>query len=248
MLERSGDSSRRRVPVEQCQHQSGKALQHHSTFSIVLLMWQRSSSILLVKHTLRPSELLELKEEKSLSAPLDATSPYGRSVTITAFRNWSGHQGTSPRRVSPRWPNAVLNGQQALAPLKAGDPEERIWNFDNPAAVRMFKSATDSPGLSGVTMYQTSHSGAARYDKSCRLAADDHSLSHSRSETSWTHSRNEMSRHCWSRTIAASPPSHKRVTGKYMLDVFGGSGFLTKSNKSFGSAWLCARHEIWSQT
>ena len=40
----------------------------------------------------------------------------------------------------------------------------------------------------------------------------------------------------------ASPAARKRVTGKYMLDVFGGSGFLRKTTKHMG----LHGHEVWS--
>ena len=51
-------------------------------------------------------------------------------------------------------------------------------------------------------------------------------LSLSLSEASWKHSRN-MSRDVDG--VIADPSAHKRMTGKYMLDVFGGFGFLTKA-------------------
>ena len=44
----------------------------------------------------------------------------------------------------------------------------------------------------------------------------------------------------------ASPADHKRMTGKYLLDVFGGRGFLPKVLNHLGLRGLCARHEVWS--
>ena len=41
------------------------------------------------------------------------------------------------------------------------------------------------------------------------------------------------------------PAVHKRMTGKCMLGVFGGSGFVAKATNSFGIVWICARHKIW---
>ena len=46
---------------------------------------------------------------------------------------------------------------------------------------------------------------------------------------------------------SASLVAHKRMTGKYLLDAFGGSGFLAKATHHLCFAWLCARHEVWTQ-
>ena len=45
----------------------------------------------------------------------------------------------------------------------------------------------------------------------------------------------------------AHPSVHKRMTGKKMLDVFGGPGFLAKASNHLGLRGLCARHVVWSQ-
>ena len=42
----------------------------------------------------------------------------------------------------------------------------------------------------------------------------------------------------------ANPSAHKRMTGKYMLDVLGGLGFVAKATKHLGFVWLCARQEV----
>ena len=60
----------------------------------------------------------------------------------------------------------------------------------------------------------------ARYDKSSRLAADYHYLSLAL--------RNKLE------TVVANPSARKRMTGKYMLDVFGGHGFLAKASNHLG--------------
>ena len=122
-----------------------------------------------------------------------------------SFRNWSIHQDRNPRWVGPR----------GSAPV--------------------FKSATDTFGLIGLTMYQTRHSGASsdrvrgvrtlqevqtrgqwkafssvtRYDKSSRLAADCHS------ETSWK----KLAQRGEVLTTKQLPAACRRMTGKYMLDV-----------------------------
>ena len=56
-----------------------------------------------------------------------------------------------------QWVNKLLPA------LKAGNPEEKFYNFDYPAAAKMFKTATDTVGLSGMAMYQTRH----RLGKKC---------------------------------------------------------------------------------
>ena len=108
----------------------------------------------------------------------------------------------------------------AVSWTSAGDPEERIWNFEYPAAANMFNTATDSLGLSGMTKHVTvepasivcagselckkvknevnGELSAESQDttKNSRLATDYHSLSLSRYETSWKHSR-DVPRLCW---------------------------------------------------
>ena len=45
-----------------------------------------------------------------------------------------------------QWVNKLLP-----ALIKAGNLEEKIWNFDYPAAAKVFKTATDTLGLSGIS-------------------------------------------------------------------------------------------------
>ena len=124
-------------------------------------------------------------------------------------------------------------------------------------SAKMFKTATDNLGLSGMTMCKTRHNGAGidrvrgfrtlqevqrrgrwkafnsvtRYDKSSRLAADYHSVAHSlqdKVETPAQRSQGIVDK------ATASPAAHKRMTGKSVLDVFGGSVFLTKAAHRLG--------------
>ena len=114
-----------------------------------------------------------------------------------SFRNWSVYQDRGPRWVGPHGQALASVGQQALALAQGGESR-----FDYPAAAKIPKTATDSLELSGMTMYQTRHSGAsidrvrgfrilrevqkrgrwrafssvARYGKGSHLAADYHSL------------------------------------------------------------------------
>ena len=117
----------------------------------------------------------------------------------------------------------------------------------------MFKTATDSLGLNGMTVHQTRHSAASidrergfrtlqevqrrgqwssvtRYDKSRRLAADYHSLPRLRNKLETLAQRAEV----FLTKATESPAAHRRMTGKYMIDVFGGSGFLTKVTNQLG--------------
>ena len=54
-----------------------------------------------------------------------------------------------------QWVNKLLSA------LKAGNLKEKIWFFDNLAAAKLFKTATDALALRGMTMYSTRHSGAS---------------------------------------------------------------------------------------
>ena len=82
-------------------------------------------------------------------------------VRDRSFRNWSVHQDRGLRVVGPHGTALASWVNKLLPRLKAVDPEERIWNFDQPAAAKMFNTATGSLGLSGRTMYQTRPSGAS---------------------------------------------------------------------------------------
>ena len=83
----------------------------------------------------RPSELLALG--RNMSAVI--------ADFETGCRQWTGVRGGSVL-MDQRW-------------LQWVNKEERIWNFDYVVRAKMFKAATETLGLSGMTMYQTSHSG-----------------------------------------------------------------------------------------
>ena len=149
---------------------------------------------------MRPSEPQALRKKDGVP-PLMPLLPCW-SVVAAAFEN-----GVSTKTVVRD--GLVLMEQRCFQQvnklfrrLKCGNLEERIWNFDNPAAANVFKTATNSVGLGDVTVYQTRHSGAgidpvrgfrtlqevqnrrqrrasssvARYHKSSRPSADYHSL------------------------------------------------------------------------
>ena len=117
----------------------------------------------------------------------------------------------------------------------------------------MFNTATVSLGRSGMTMYQTRHSGAsidrvrvfrtfqevqnrvqwsafssvARYDSGGRLPLSPAPTPGQAGNTRVT-CRGTVDK------AAASLVTHKHMTGKYMLHVFGGSGVLTKAINHLG--------------
>ena len=68
-------------------------------------------------------------------------------------------------------------------------------------------------------------------------------LSLSRSDAIWKHSR-DVPRFCDGRATA-SPAVRKRMTGKYRRVQW--TWLLGENVKSSGIAWLCARHEVWTQ-
>ena len=108
-------------------------------------------------------------------SPLSQTSPYG-----SLHLHLAGDAHPSEFLVNKHLPA-----------LKAGNPEDRTWNFDCPAAAKMFDTASVSLKLSGTTMYQTRHSGTSadrRHDFSTlqknENEDDNAALSRYRSETS----------------------------------------------------------------
>ena len=123
------------------------------------------------------------------------------------------------------------------------------------AAAKMFKTATDTLGLSGMTMYQTRHSqhrSGARFQNSARSAKmrvvesvqHCHKIQHkqpsggrlplSPAPAPRQAGNTRATCRCVADKATASPAVHKRMTGKFLLDVFGGSGFLTKATHHLG--------------
>ena len=86
-------------------------------------------------------------------------------------------------------------------------------------------------------------SSAARYGRSSRLAAECHSLSltlRCKLETRAT-CRGIVGR------TGVTASSHRRMTDTYMLDVFGGSGFLEKTSDHLVLRGYVLRSEVWVQ-
>ena len=241
----------------------GRELQHTSPFSIVSTC--QSILILLVTY-MRPSELLALRK-KDLVPPACATSPvlvdHDRS-----FRNWSIYQDRNSRWVSPRGQSLVSMGQQALARTEVWIFGRLDLYFDYPASAKLFKTAT-ALGISGMTMYQTRHSGASidrlrgfrtlhkvqkrgqqrafsrvtRYAKCSRLTAHYNALP---APTPGQAGNTSATCRGIIDNASASPAAHKRMTGKSLLGVFGGSGFQAKATNHFGLRGHVLDTEIWS--
>ena len=109
----------------------------------------------------------------------------------------------------------------------------KYGNMVDPAAAKLLKLAIDALGLSGLTMYQTRHRSATPRS----VAPLSPSLAPKQVGNTRATSRSIVDR------ANAGPAVHKRMTGKYLLNVFG----LGKSVKSCRFSWLCARHKVWSQ-
>ena len=192
-----------------------------------------------------------------------ATSPMsvGRD---RSFRDWSVHQDRSQRWVCPHGPALASIGQQAPAHTQGRESGGgNIWNFGYREAAKIFKNGTDTLGLSGMTMYQPLHSEASiervrgfRSAKARLVVQQCHKIRQKQSPgCRLPHSPSPVPKQVGNSRATCrgvtdkndSKSSRSRMTGKCEVDVFGGSGFLTKSDTSCRFAWLCARHEVWSQ-
>ena len=122
--------------------------------------------------------------------------------------------------------------------LKCGNLYKRIWYFDHPVAPKLLKTATDALGLGGRTKYQARHSGPAAF------CARDQNFAKSSNDGRWpplfpspapkqVGTIRVTCRGAIDKTIP-SPTAHKRMTGKYMPDVFGELGTLAKASNLRG--------------
>ena len=133
------------------------------------------------------------------------------------------------------WISNGFSGSTSSRPHSKRETWKKIWNFDYPAAAKIFMSATDALGLNGMTMYQTRHSGASidrvrgfrslqevqkrgqwkafssvtRYDESSRLATDYHCLPRTPKQVGNTRAtcRGIVDK------ATSSPAAHKRMAG-----------------------------------
>ena len=181
---------------------------------------------------MRPSELLELRK-KDLVPSLVPLLPCW-SVVIAAYETGVFTKtGVLDGSIvmDQRW---FQRTNQVLPALKAGNPEEKIWNFDYPAAATLFKTATDALRFSGLTMYQTQsqHRSGAGFQHSARSPKTNSlsPLSPSPAQKQIGHTRAT----CVVDKATAGPAARKSMTGKYLLDMFGGAGFLSKATNDLG--------------
>ena len=115
----------------------------------IFLTWQSSRNFAADAHaSVRASDI----EKEGLCPTANATSPMlvGRDLS---FRNWSIYQDSSSRWTGPHGPGLASMGNKLLPALKAGNLEDKIWNFDYPAAAILFSTATDALGLGNMTLY-----------------------------------------------------------------------------------------------
>ena len=172
----AGDRSHLRALDEQCLHQSGKALQDNSPFSIILV-WQRAFDLILLVTYMRPSELLALRK-KELVPPL---RQFSREVDETGVSAKTRIRDGSVL-MEQRWHQWV---NKLLPALKAGNPEEH----DYVPNARQW-----SRHRSGVRFQNTARSAKTRSVESVhqchKIRQKQSSGGPAHSETSWKYSRN----------------------------------------------------------
>ena len=187
---------------------------------------------------MRSSEFLSLRN-KDLVPPLLPCW----SIVIAAGENGVSTKTGGVRDRSVLMDQCWLQWLNKLLPaLKAVRPEEKIWTFDR-------KTATDILGRSGMTVCQTrqwsQHRPGAGFQYSATSARNEGGrlpLSPAPAPRQAGNTRATCRGNVDNATT--SPAPHKRLTGKLLLHLFGGSGFLAESDRSFGFALLCARHEV----
>ena len=220
-----------------------------------------ASILVLLVTYMRPSELLALRK-KDLVPPLVPLLPYWSIVLADSETGVSTETGN--RWIGPRGPAVASMGQQAPARTPGRTSAGENLEFRFPAAATFFKTVSDTLGLTSLALYQTRHRGASidmhevqrrgqwkafssvtRYDRSSFLAADCQSLPRLlRDKPETLAQRADILFDKATATLVA----RKRMTRKKnMLDVFRGSGFLTKATNHLGFGWPCAQHEMWSQ-
>ena len=188
-------------------------------------LWSKTSKSTVLWLRLRTVALYGVQHHygsQLLAAVMDGWPSFSRfgSRQLPSFhRCLKGKTGIRDESVlmEQRWLQWV---NKLLPALKAGNLEDKIWNFVGPAAAKKLKTATDTLGLSGMTMYQTRHSGASidrvrgfrtlqevqrRGQWEASVVSQDTTkavvwrstttLSLARSETSWKHSR-DVPRDC----------------------------------------------------
>ena len=198
-------------------------------------------------------------EQKESCPTTCATSPLLVDRDCSC-RNWSVYQDSGPRWVGPHGPALASIGQQAPAPAQGGESGGGNLEF---RLLCSSKDAQDSNGRFGTprldhvpnTSQRGQHRSVARFQDSEKFK---HEVSGELSAVSqdstkavvWqptttlslSHDPKQAGNNlatcrgdCWHRTVV-SAPAHKRMTGKQVIDVFGGSGAHGKSDESL---WVC---------
>ena len=152
-----------------------------------------------------------------------------------------------------RWVNELLPA------LKAGNLEEKIWNFENLQQQNCSKNSNRHFGpqrhdnvpnaplrsqrRSGAE-YQNHAKGATT--RSVESVQQCHKIRQKQSSggrlplspvpTPKQVGNTRATCRGFADKATASPAAFKRMTGKFLLDVFGGSGCPSKNNESFGFA------------
>ena len=208
------------------------------TTQLALLSYLHMAAFILILLVtcMRSSELLALRK-KDIVPPLAPLLPWWSIVIAASEAGASTKTGIRDGLVQmdQRYFRRV---SKLLPALNVGNPEAKSWNFDYLAAAKMFKTATDIWRLSGMTYTKTSqwsrHRSGARFQHPAR-SAKTRSVA---PRSPWPASKQAGNTRATCRGIVdnatLSPAVHKRMTGKYQLDVFGGSGFLTKATNNPG--------------
>ena len=176
--------------------------------SLLTPLLMAAFAIISVATYVRPSVFLATEKQRS-SPSTDAVAP----LLVDRGRCFRDEYVNSQRWIGLHGPAMAAVGEHAVAPTeKSGNLEERIWNFDNRADGNTLKTVTQSQGLSDRTMYQTRHSDA--------------SIDKVRRYRTWQDVQNGSGEPS---TLSQPRPTcqgttHKRVTGEYLTDIFGGGG------------------------
>ena len=129
--------------------------------------------------------------------------------------------------VQSSWPELFSMVDKLLSQPKCVYLVEIIWNFDYFAAATLFQTAPDALGPSGLTVYpahrRRTSIARVRIFSTLQEVQKRGQCHHSRAT-----GRGVIDKATPSRAV------HKRMTGKYFIDVFGGFGFLSKATNHFG--------------
>ena len=248
---------------------SAQGVQHHNgsqLLAAVMYRWPPFSScgssilprnyphmavfILFLRVThMRPSELLTLKK-KALVPPLVQLLPWW-SIVI-AVSDIGVSTKTEVHDGSVLMDHALASmGQQALALAEVWESVGENLEFQSHCRSEIVQDGNRRFGTQrhahvSNTSQWSQHRSSARFRNSARRAKTRSvaPLSPSPAPKRVGNTR-ATCRGVIDKTIP-SPAVRQLMTGKSFIDVFGGSGHTVEGDKSSGSAWLRARHHVWS--